>query len=460
LRAGRVKEDKATQKRFLEYLDRLLAGEDITPGDDVSDDMRSALEHARKMLEFREEPSDAFRRELRNKLMQQVAEKQAPRPAAEPESAWERMGSMFTALPALIAVAGSAVLVVLIFVGIVWFSGRQSGAPTATMAPTAAPPAAEYSVRLPANIVPPDVTFIAKTPLSNDDGEAAIYQVENSEVTVDSVKVLGERLGFTGEPELSEDGTRIVMSEGSGDEARQLIVWTASGAVEYGYVSPEKLFPSQPVELPPQSQAELVAYDFLQQADLLPAEYEDLAEITNETTVAAGGGYSVNRQYAAEAPAPAVTAAPAAPSAPSEQAMPSTAPSQPSPTYWQVDFPYLVDSSEATGPGSKLEVNIGDKGDVVSMTWSWRPMSVQTTDMIISEEQAFQNLISGKGSLEVPLDCRQVVVNQVQLKYWLDPTSEEQDYTVPVYEFTGTCLDKNGQTLEDFTGWAPALPTN
>jgi hypothetical protein len=68
-----VKEDKATQKRFLEYLDRLLAGEDITPGDDVSDDMRSALEHARKMLEFREEPSDAFRRELRNKLMQQVA---------------------------------------------------------------------------------------------------------------------------------------------------------------------------------------------------------------------------------------------------------------------------------------------------------------------------------------------------------------------------------------------------
>jgi acylphosphatase len=454
-----MKEDNSAEKKFLEYLDRLLAGEEITPGDDVSNDMRSALEHARKMLEFREEPSEAFRAELRDKLLRQVAEKQAPRPAAEPQSAWERMGSMFTALPALIAVAGSAVVVLLIFVGIVWFSGHHAGAPVTTMSPAAIPPAGEYSVRLPANIVPPDVTFIAKTPLSNDDGEAAIYQVENSEVTVDSVKALGERLGFTGEANLSEDGTRIVMYEGEEENMRQLSVWTASGAVEYGYVSPEKLFPSQPVELPPKSQAEIVAYNFLQQADLLPAEYEDLAEITNETTVAAGGGYSVNRQYAAAAP-PATAAAPTAPSAPSEQAMPSTAPSQPAPTYWQVDFPYLVDSSEATGPGSKLEVDIGDKGKVVSMNWSWRQMSPLTTDMIISEEQAFQNLVSGKGSLEVPLGCHQVIVNHVQLKYWLDATSEKQDYTVPVYEFTGTCLDKNGRTLEDFTGWAPALPAN
>jgi hypothetical protein len=34
------------------------------------------------------------------------------------------------------------------------------------------------------------------------------------------------------------------------------------------------------------------------------------------------------------------------------------------------------------------------------------------------------------------------------------------DSFLPVYEFTGTCLDKNGQTLEDFTGWLPALPNN
>ena len=38
-----------------------------------------------------------------------------------------------------------------------------------------------------------------------------------------------------------------------------------------------------------------------------------------------------------------------------------------------------------------------------------------------------------------------------------DPPSEQQDYAVPVYEFTGECLDKNGKTLEDFTAWTPAL---
>jgi hypothetical protein len=463
-----MKEDKSAEKQFLEYLDRLLAGQEITPGDDVSEEVRSALQQARRMLAFRQEPSDAFRTELRHKLLRQIAAKQqaAAQPAMEPQSAWERKGGIFSALPALVAVAGSAVVVILIFVGIVWFAGRQAAAPTTTMAPTMPPPTQGYPVTLPANIIPPDVTFTAKTPLSNNDGEAAIYQIEKSEVTVDSVTELGQRLGFTGEAELSEDESKIVMTEGSGDEARQLTVWTASGAVEYGYASPEKLFPSIPPSLPSQSQAESIAYGFLQQAALLPADYHSLAAIEKDTTVAAGGGYSISREYLTAAPpqaaAPAPTA-PSAPSAPSEQAAPSTtpeAPPYPAPTYWQVDFPYFVDSSQATGPGSKLEVDIGNKGEVVNMTWSWRPTSVQTTDMIISEERAFQNLINGKGSLEIPLDCRQVVVKDVQLKYWLDPPSEEQYYAVPVYEFTGTCLDKNGQTLEDFTGWSPALPTN
>jgi hypothetical protein len=40
----------------------------------------------------------------------------------------------------------------------------------------------------------------------------------------------------------------------------------------------------------------------------------------------------------------------------------------------------------------------------------------------------------------------------------LTPVSGKADRIVPVYEFTGQCLDKNGPTLEDFTGWAPALP--
>jgi hypothetical protein len=37
------------------------------------------------------------------------------------------------------------------------------------------------------------------------------------------------------------------------------------------------------------------------------------------------------------------------------------------------------------------------------------------------------------------------------------PPSEKQDFAVPVYEFTGKCLDKNGNHLEDFAAWTPAL---
>ncbi len=115
---------------------------------------------------------------------------------------------------------------------------------------------------------------------------------------------------------------------------------------------------------------------------------------------------------------------------------------------------------QGTGPGSKIEVSVGDHGEVVHMVWSWRPLSPMGTDKIISPKQAFEDLSRGKGSIDLPLNCRQVVVDDVKLKYWLDPPSEEQHIALPVYEFTGTCLDKSGKTLESFTGWAPALDIN
>jgi len=439
-----MKKDKSTEKQFLEYLDRLLAGEQITVGDELSDDARSALELARKMLAFREEPSPAFRADLRDKLLRQIAEKQtATYPATEREGFWERVANLFPQRAIMIAVTSTALVVLLAFVGVVWYSGRYSGAPQQA----AAPSAAEYSVRLPANIVPEGVTLTAKTSLSTSPGRAAVYEIKSSDVTTESVTALGRKLGFSGDASLIDNGAKIVMSAGAGEDMRQLTVWTASGAVEYGYVEPEKLYPTQPAELPSQSEAESIAYDFLQQADLLPPGYHSLAKIKDKTTVIAGGGYSVSPRYAA----------PAAPSWPWKSPAPSAPSAPPGTTYWLVDFPFFVNGMEATGPGSKIEVSVGDGGEVVGMLWSWRPMSPLGTDNIISEQKAYQDLINGNGSLDVPLDCRKVVVEQVQLKYWLDPPSEKQDYALPVYEFTGQCLDKNGNSLEDFTAWTPAL---
>jgi len=447
-----MKKDSSEEKLFLEYLDRLLAGEQIAVGSEVSDEARAALEHARKMLALRQEPSTAFRADLRNRLLRQIAQKQEPTGRA---GFWERFDSVLPPRPVLVAAASTVAVLLLAFIGVVWYAGR-GGAPMATMAPPAAPSAAEYSVRLPANIVPSDVSFTVQTSLSASPGQAEVYRIESSNITTESVAALGHKLGFSGQAGLSDDGTKIVMSQGNGDEARQLTVWTASGAIEYGYVEPEKLYPSAPPALPSQSQAEAIAYDFLQETDLLPPDYQSLAKIKDETTVAAGGGYSVSKEYAAES-APPAAAAPSAPSMPWEK---TALPAPPGTTYWLVSFPYFVDGMEATGPGSKIEVSVGDKGEVIRMVWSWRQMSPLGTDDIISPWQAFEDLTKGKGSIELPLDCRMVLVDQVQLKYWLDPPSEKQDFIVPVYEFTGTCLDKNGNTLEDFTGWTPALSTN
>jgi len=449
-----MKKDKYTEQQFIEYLDRLLAGEDISLGDDVSDELRSALELARKMIAYRDEPSADFRASLKDRLLRTLAEEEAAAPAKR-GGFREWTANLFPLRPVLIGVTSTVLVVLLAFVGTVWYSTRYGGAPMPAEAPT--PPTAKYSVSLPSNIAPEGVTFVARTSLSTKPGQAPVYHIESAEVTTESVTELGRRLGFSGEARFIDDGDKIALFDGEGDEMRELIVWTASGAVEYGYVEPDKLYPSYPPDLPSQQEAEFIAYDFLEEADLLPPSYQSLAKIKDETTVIAGGSYSVGERYAEEA-APPAAAAPSAPSWPWEAPAPSAeAPQPPAATYWLVSLPYFVDGMEATGPGSKIEVSIGDNGEVVRLLWSWRQMTPRTTENIISQKQAYEDLIQGKGSLDIPLDCDRVVVEGVQLKYWLDPPSETQAYAVPVYEFTGECLDKNGRHLEDFTAWTEAL---
>jgi hypothetical protein len=442
-----MKKGKYTEKQFIEYLDRLLAGEEISLGDDVGDEVRSALELARKMLAYRDEPSADFRADLRDRLFRKLAQEEA---ATQPkrEVKRERTANLFPLRPVLIGVTSTVLVVLLIFVGTVWYSARYGGAPTmpAPLAEAPLPPPAGYSVNLPSNIAPEKVTFVAKTSLSTATGRVPVYSVESTDITTKSVTALGRKLGFSGEARFVDGGDRIAMFDGEGDEMRELIVWTASGAVEYGYVEPDKLYTPNP-ELPSRQEAELIAYDFLEQADLLPPGYQSFAKVEGDTTAIAGGSYSVGRRYAEEAapPAPSAEAPPTAPTAP------------PTATYWLVSFPYFVDGMEATGPGSKIEVSVGDNGEVVRLLWSWRKIAPRTTENIISQYRAYGDLIQGKGSLDIPLDCDRVVVEQVQLKYWLDPPSEKQTYAVPVYEFTGQCLDKSGRTLEDFTAWTEAL---
>src|SRR4030042_3801301 len=233
LRTGRMKKAKYNEKQFIENLDRLLAGEEISLGDDVSDEVRSPLDLASKMLAYRDEPSADFRANLRDRLLQKLAQEEEAAPA-KGGGFREWAATLFPQRPVLIGITSSVLVVLLIFVGTVWYSTRYGGAPMPAEAPS--PSQTEYSVSLPSNIAPETVTFVAKTSLSTATGGAPVFRVEGADVTTGSVTGLGRRLGFSGEAGFIDGGDKIAMFDGEGEEMRELIVWTASGAVESGDV--------------------------------------------------------------------------------------------------------------------------------------------------------------------------------------------------------------------------------
>jgi hypothetical protein len=293
-------------------------------------------------------------------------------------------------------------------------------------------PEGSYSVNLPSRITPSNLTFSLQTPLSTNATHATVYQVNTPNVDLGYADELAAKMGVIGKAAYSDGNSRIVVAEKAGPDARQLTIWTASGAVEWGYVNPEKLYPASALNLPSTLTAKRIAYDFLKQADLLPIGYDKYSKIENAITVTAGGNYPVYSQGTGQA-------------------------MQKEPGYWIVDFPYLIGGVPATGPGGKIEVIVGDNGQIISLFWGWRDTVPKYLGNVRPEDSAYADMTGGGGSIDIPLECSQVTVKQVELKYWIEPPSDKQSYAVPVYEFRGDCLDKNGKTLETFTAWTKAV---
>jgi hypothetical protein len=122
-----------------------------------------------------------------------------------------------------------------------------------------------------------------------------------------------------------------------------------------------------------------------------------------------------------------------------------------------VRFHRQIDGFPVTGAGSKFGVRIGDEGGVITVIKVWREVTAHNEVAINTPEQAYQELESGTGSYYAPPDCQKVVIEQVYLAYWMEPLDEHQEYVVPVYEFKGKCLDRDGEYLEDFAGWCEAV---
>jgi hypothetical protein len=268
-----------------------------------------------------------------------------------------------------------------------------------------------------------------------------VYKVENPVVTTDSVWEIGRKLGFEGSAGYIDGGIKIAMLDEGAEEVRQLSVWVNSGAVEYAIVHPDKLYPPEPPNLPSEEEAGQIAIDFLTQSGLLP------------TDATIGGGYEIEvvtgGTYAIEEEAP-------------QEGVEEGGETEPEVVeeyvaHLLVRFHRQIDGFPVTGSGNKFGVRIGDEGEVITILKVWREVTPYNEVVINTPEQAYQELKSGAGSYDVPLDCEKVVVEQIYLAYWMEPLDEHQEYVVPVYEFKGKCLDKDGEYLEDFTGWCEAV---
>jgi hypothetical protein len=126
------REDKLT-KEFSEYLDRILAGEEVVIGAGASEELRTALDFARRMKGLCGEPSPAFKESLKRDLLRKLAEQDAT-------AAWKSTRHLWHFTWGRIVTAATAVAVLILAIVIWQYSGLfQAGSPSPAITPATTP---------------------------------------------------------------------------------------------------------------------------------------------------------------------------------------------------------------------------------------------------------------------------------------------------------------------------------
>ena len=252
-----------------------------------------------------------------------------------------------------------------------------------------------------------------------------VYRFKDPVVTTEYVKEIGSRLGFADNVSFQCSETSVAITDRGVDRVKQLKVWVNTGAIKYQVVEPDIVYPSYPPSLPTAEEARGIAYEFLLEADLLPDGYiEDGIEAWPQVDYPfhEEDGYT---------------------------------------PYIVVNFPRQIEGlpvlERVGGSGGLLRVYICDHGEVGMVSKFWRRIEPYEEVVVKPAEEAYQELVAGKGSWYVHLACETVVVEQVSPAYRMGKPSMGQDYVLPAYQFKGKCLNENGEYMEDFYGWCEAI---
>ena len=228
--------EKDIEKKFTEYLDRILAGEEIQADPAMDEELRAALDFARKMTALRTSPSAQYRARLKASLLQKLGEREAQRREGQ-GSFW----NVFRSHP--VWQGAAAALFVIILVSIIWRAGYFQPSITApTTAPpaatTAAPTTAPAAKPSPGTLISIDATADKSTyqPGETVKIELAMKNITTGQLTVtDFPPILSLMAAETGQP---------VYTFAAGKETRVLM---PNEAARYTYTWPQVDFKGRPV---------------------------------------------------------------------------------------------------------------------------------------------------------------------------------------------------------------------
>lgn len=121
--------ERDEEREFIENIERLLAGEEVTVSEDMSEDYRTAFDFARKLTESRSDPSPVFQQQLKDRLLLQLTRRDVEaRQKVKISSIWEFLANLVPRSPAW-RTAAATLVVVLVTVGVLWRTGMFTQAP-------------------------------------------------------------------------------------------------------------------------------------------------------------------------------------------------------------------------------------------------------------------------------------------------------------------------------------------
>jgi hypothetical protein len=232
--------ERENEKKFTKYLERILAGGVIKADPAMDEELRAALEFARKISALGEKPSVKFQERLKAQLLEKIRSREAQQARKK-----ESRGSFWDAFRSHPAWQGAvAAVVVIILLGIIWRAGffqfdltapaATPLATTATKMPVAATTAAPEAQKL--------VSIDAKT------DKSTYGRGETVKIEVSMKNTSGGLLTITDFPpilSLMEAVTRqAVYTFTAGKETRTL---APNGVATYTYTWNQTDFQGQPV---------------------------------------------------------------------------------------------------------------------------------------------------------------------------------------------------------------------